>query len=408
MSDWGLPGRALVVCAVVAPALAACAVVSVAPAAQPDAGAVTAPVPSVQVTTGVPMPSPPPSASSAPSRTATVNVSGDLLWHNTLWRSAELDAARTGAERFDFEPQLESLRPYVSSADLAICHSEVPFAPAHGPYENYPTFAAPQEIAPALRETGWDICTTASNHSMDQGWEGLVRTVDVHRAAGLLTAGTYRTEEEAHTPVLYETDEGVTIAVVSQTFGLNGLSEPEGREWAVDLLDADEAIVDAAKARQAGADIVAVHMHAGDEYSSDVNAQQRAFAEAVTASPDVDLVFGQHAHVPQPIDKVNDTWVIYGAGNLIAASGPGEPRTYDGYVAQVTFTEQPDGSFEASAAEFAPTRITKLAGGRPARVLLIADELAAGSPLADELEASAARTRATVLSLGVEGLTERR
>ena len=355
-------------------------------------GSSTAPAPEV------PSSSPSPSSSSpAPRREVTINVSGDLLWHNSLWNSAEVDARTTGEPRFDFFPQLASLQAYVTGADLGICHSEVPFAEKEGPFRNYPLFAAPQEIAPAIKQVGWDLCTTASNHTMDAGWEGLVRTIDVHRAAGILTAGSYATEELAATPVMYTTDSGVDVAVISQTYGLNGIPKAKGKEWSVELLDADLAVAQARRAREAGADIVAVHIHAGDEYSSSINEQQRAYAEAVTASPDVDFLFGQHAHVVQPIDKVNGKWVVYGAGNLIASSGPAQPRTYDGYLAQVTFTEQADGSFVASAAEYAPTMITKHSGSRPARVYLIPDEL----------KASAARTRTTVNSLGVEGLTER-
>ena len=358
-----------------------------------------------------PAPPPPPLPTAPPTpfvpRTATINVSGDLLWHNSLWTSAARDARFTGEAEFDFAPQLASLEPYVSAADLAICHSEVPFAPAGGPYQNYPLFAAPQEAALGIRATGWDLCTTASNHTMDQGWEGLVRTVQVHRDAGILTAGSFATQEEAETPVIFTTDGGVRIAVISQTYGLNGLRKVQGREWSVQLLDADVAVAQARAAKAAGADIVAVHMHAGDEYSHEVNAQQAAFAEAVTAAPEVDLVFGQHAHVVQPITKVNGKWVVYGAGNLIAASGPAKPYTYDGYLAQFTFTEQEEGGFTATAAEYTPTFITPLRGGQPARVHLIPDALAAGTPLAEEMQRSAERTRTVVYSLGAEGLTER-
>lgn len=353
--------------------------------------------------TASPTPSPSPSA----LRSVTINVSGDLLWHNSLWDSAELDAKVTGEPRFDFFPQLASLQDYVAAADLAICHSEVPFAEKDGPFRNYPMFAAPQEIAPAIKEVGWDLCTTASNHTMDAGWDGLVRTIDVHEAAGIMTAGSYATEEAANTPVIYTTESGVDVAVISQTYGLNGIPKAKDKPWSVELLDADLAIAQAQRAREAGADIVAVHIHAGDEYSSSINEQQRSYAEQVTASPYVDFVFGQHAHVVQPIDRVNGKWVVYGAGNLIASSGPAKPRTYDGYIAQVTFTELSDGGFSATAAEFAPTMITSKSGSTPARVYLIPDELKAGTPLAGEMEASAARTRETVGSLGVEGLTER-
>ena len=94
-------------------------------------------------------------------------------------------------------------------------------------------------------------------------------------------------------------------------------------------------------------------------------------------------------------------------GNLIAASGPSQPYTYDGYVAQVRFTQGADGRFVATEAEYAPTMITKRSGGRPARVLLIPDEVKKGAAGSNAMVESAARTRARVNALHVEGLTER-
>lgn len=137
--------------------------------------------------------------------------------------------------------------------------------------------------------------------------------------------------------------------MISQTYGLNGLRKVQGREWSVQLLDADVAVAQARAAKAAG------------------------------------------------------------ASNLIAASGPAKPYTYDGYLAQFTFTEQEEGGFTATAtaAEYTPTFITPLRGGQPARVHLIPDALAAGTPLAEEMQRSAERTRTVVYSLGAEGLTER-
>lgn len=358
-------------------------------------------------------------------REFTVNVSGDLLWHDDLWMSAELDAAAAaGSEAsdgaMDFGPQLASIRDYVSAADLAICQSEVPFAPEGGPYRSYPSFAAPPQIAETLAETGFDVCTTASNHTLDAGWEGLVRTVDVHEAAGIGTVGSYRSEAEAAEPFLHtvDTEHGpVTVGIVSQTYSLNGIPLPAGREWSVGMLDAGRAIEDARAAREAGADVVLVHLHAGDEYQTDPNAEQLAFADRVTASGEVDLVFGQHAHWVQPVDRVNDTWVVYGAGNLIAHHELGAPGSYEGALFQFGFTEvldpeeddddgRPARTFEVTSAEYAPTLITPLAGDAPARLLLIPAERQRHPERAAEMDAAAARTREAVHRLGVEGLRE--
>ncbi len=334
----------------------------------------------------------------------TINVSGDLLWHNTLFEAAKRDA--TNGSEMDFAPMLSSLKPFVERASIAVCHSEVPFAPEGGPYTGYPAFAAPPVAADGIKATGWDICTTASNHTLDQGFDGLVRTVDQHQQAGLTTVGSYRTAEEAAAPVIVTSPEGVKVAFISQTYGFNGAPPPEGKEWAVSTLNADSAIAKAREARAAGADIVAVHMHAGEEYTSAPTSQQREFATAVTGTGEVDFVFGQHAHVVQPIGRVNDRWVVYGTGNLIAESGPGKPYSYDGLMAEAEFTEQADGTFKATAMTWAPILITGRKTQPANRALLIPSELAAGHPLSDKLTESAARTRQIVNSLSVEGLTE--
>lgn len=363
------------------------------------------PVSSPIVLTPLPSTEHSPAASAdAKPRTVSINFSGDLLWHNTLWRTAELDARASGTPGMDFYPQLSALTDYVSAADVAICHSEVPFAPEGGPFQNYPQFAAPPVIALALPQVGWDVCTTASNHSLDAGFAGLERTIAMHRAAGILTAGTFASPEARTTPVVFTTDDGIRVAVVSSTYGTNGIALPKDKPWSVTLMDIDDVLAQAHRARQV-ADIVVVHMHAGDEYVSLPNHQQQEFAKAMTASPDVDLVIGQHAHVVQPITTMNGKWVAYGAGNLMAQSGPAMPRTYDGYLATFTFTEQ-DGTFAATNAEFAPTFITAQRKGSAARVLVISEALAAGSGDPAALQASAARTRTTVRSLGADGLNE--
>lgn len=239
----------------------------------------------------------------------------------------------------------------------------MPFAEEGGPYGSYPTFTAPPQIAETLAETGFDVCTTASNHTLDAGWDGLVRTLDVHEAAGIGPVGSYRSREEAEAPFLrtVETEAGpVRVGIVSQTFSLNGIPLPAGREWSVGLLDAGRAVEQARQAREAGADVVLIHLHAGDEYRTEPNAEQLAFVEEVTASGEVDLVFGQHAHWVQPVDIVNGTWVAYGAGNLMAHHELGRPGTYEGAVFQFGFTEtdddgQPTGDFEVTSAEYAPT-----------------------------------------------------
>jgi len=366
---------------------------SPSPASSPDVSASTSTEPS-----------PAPSAAAA---SVTITVSGDLLWHNTVLSAAAEDHERTGAgKEFDFGPMFASVKPVIEGADLSICQSEVPFAKEGGPYRSYPVFAAPPEIADQMASLGFDYCTTTSNHALDQGFTGLKRTLDVWHDAGILTAGTFATRKDSLTPALFTTPEGITVAVVGGTYSLNGFVEPADAPWAVASLDPDEMLASAHRARQAGADIVLVQIHGGNEYSSEPNDQQWDLARKLTASDDVDLVYGQHVHVVQPWTKVNGKWVVFSVGNLIAQHLTNVPRGYEGVIGQFTFTAQADGTFKVDRAEYVPIYMTHYTPGSPARVLRVNDALDKGIGDRARLLVAEKRTRQTVLALGAKGLVE--
>ncbi len=351
-------------------------------------------------------------SSTREKRTATVVLSGDLLWHDTVWHSAAADHARTGrGTAFDFDPMFAALRPMIEAADLAVCHEEVPFAAAGAPYESYPVFAAPPEIATWIGSMGWDLCTTASNHAVDQGYDGLVRTANLLERAGVGHVGTFRTAAERRRPVIHTTEQGVRIAVVGGTYSLNGFPAPAGREWSISMWDVRNLLAQAGAARNAGADIVIVKYHGGSEYVAMPNAQQVALVRALTASPYVDLVAGEHAHVVQPITKVNGKWVVYGMGNAVGQSETSRPRAYEGITVSFTFRETVRGAgrgFVVDHAEYVPTYWNHYSSGRPVRIQRVVRALARGVGDQARLREALLATRAAVDLLGhARGLEER-
>ncbi len=329
-------------------------------------------------------------------RTARVVLSGDLLWHDTVWASARAD----GGGRFDFDPMFAALRPLVEGADLAVCHEEVPFAAPGAPLQSYPVFSAPPAIAAWIGSMGWDVCTTASNHAVDQGYDGLVRTADLLERAGVAHVGTFRTLRERRTPVIRTTDQGVRIAIVSGTYSLNGIPPPSGHEWSVSMWDAANLIAQARAAKLAGADIVIAKYHGGDEYSAVPNAQQVALARALTSSPYVDVVVGEHAHVVQPITKVNGKWVAYGLGNAVAQSETSRPRAYEGITVGFRFRETPNRGFVVDRAEYVPTYWNHYSAGRPIRIQRVVRALAGGLSDQARLREALTATRTAVNLLG--------
>jgi Bacterial capsule synthesis protein PGA_cap len=373
--------------------------------AQPAGDRAPAVDPSPTVSSSIQSPSPSSSPSKPPAKpqrtSVTVVMNGDLLWHNTLWFSAKEDAQRRGHGGYDFAPLLAGMKPVIASADLAICHEEVPLAPAGGPYRNYPIFSAPPQVVKAISATGYDVCTTASNHSLDQGFAGVRRTLDDLDRAKIAHAGTARTKAESQRPTIFTTRQGIKIGIVAATFSLNGLPMPEGKPWAVHRTK--ELLGRAHRARAAGADIVLAAVHIGTEYSTSENGQQVALARALTASPDVDLVYMHHPHVVQPWTVVNKKWVLYGVGNTVAQQEAN--RTYEGATGRFTFTRVGNGRFTVSKAEYIPTLVTFYQPGRPARLYHVSAKLktAKGSFRARLLDAQR-RTTATVMRKHPPGL----
>ncbi|MBZ8176361.1 hypothetical protein GSS88_00905 [Corynebacterium sp. 3HC-13] len=136
--------------------------------------------------------------------------------------------------------------------------------PPEGPFSGYPQFQAPPQIAQGVAQAGWDLYTTASNHSVDGGFPGIQRTMDAFQAAGIMTSGTSRTPEEDATPRIVTTASGVKVAVVNGTYGTNGL--PVDEPWMVQDLNPDTLLAKAKAAREAGADIVMVASQLPDNF----------------------------------------------------------------------------------------------------------------------------------------------
>jgi poly-gamma-glutamate capsule biosynthesis protein CapA/YwtB (metallophosphatase superfamily) len=262
---------------------------------------------------------PPPATSPTPTPTATatpqpgrpkrltVSVSGDLLPHLPV-----VDRART-ATGYDFAPLLRDLRPVVRRADVAFCHVETPMQP--GPPAGYPRFRTPPALARAIKATGWDACSTASNHSVDQGEAGVRSTIAALDRAKLGHTGS-AVSPRGRRRVLLLRRGGMAIAFLAYTVHTNGLPVPH--PWSVNLASPPRILRDARRARRKGADAVVVNLHWGTEYRHSPDAQQLRIARRLSGSKAITAIVGQHAHVVQPIRRVGGRWVVFGSGNLLS------------------------------------------------------------------------------------------
>jgi poly-gamma-glutamate capsule biosynthesis protein CapA/YwtB (metallophosphatase superfamily) len=315
--------------------------------------------------TATPEPPPPP-----PDVVLTLVAAGDVLLHQPVINSAAV------SDGYDFRPLFAPMDPWVQGADLALCHLEVPVAPPGTAPSGYPVFGAPVEIAEGLRAAGWDGCSTASNHSVDRGWAGLVATLDALDGAGLGHVGTARSETEAAAPQLYDVErEGgtVRIAHLSTTYGTNGIPLPADAPWSVETpIDTDALIEQSTAARDDGADLVVISVHCCVEYVSQATDEQQRIARAFADSGVVDLVIGHHAHVPQPIELLEGgprdegMWVAHGLGNYISNQDANccSARTDSGLLMTATIRRPADGPAAVTGVEWTAVTVDRAGGHR--------------------------------------------
>jgi poly-gamma-glutamate synthesis protein (capsule biosynthesis protein) len=342
-----------------------------------------------------------PSATPTPKlRTISIVSSGDILLHERLWAQAKADGTNGN---WDFFPQFAPLEPVISSADLALCHLETPLAKLDVGYEGYPTFNAPPQITDAITKLGFDMCGTASNHSLDQGFSGLVRTIEILDVAGIPHTGTAVSQAAASKPLIMDvkTENGVVkVGILSYTYGFNGFERDSDKLWSANLIEPEAIIAEAKLARSQGAEIVITKLHWGNEYTNKANEYQTTLAQQLADSGQIDLLDGSHSHSVQPITQINDTYVAYSHGNFVAAHR--EPTTIksEGLVTRWEFVEDNSGKFLLSCVQDVPTLIRD---DRPVRVIDVNKALETGEYYGEtkkRLEQAKSRSDETVRALG--------
>ena len=287
--------------------------------------------------------------------TFTMAAIGDIMCHNTQYN----DAYNKDTGAYDFSYVFDDISLYTKTADICVGNLETTFAGEDVGYSGYPTFNTPDSLAYELKDIGIDVLSTAGNHALDKGFNGLSRTIDVLNDADIAHTGTYKTEEEQNT-ILTKYVKGIKIAFVNFTYGTNGIKIPSGKEFCVNLIDNDLITKQLDLAKSQNPDIIVACMHWGNEYKTTPNDTQKELSTFLFQNG-VDIILGTHPHVLEPMEKqtvtledgtTKDGFVIYSLGNFI--SGQTAENTKTSIILNLTITKHTDGKITIDKAEYKP------------------------------------------------------
>lgn len=314
---------------------------------------------------------------------------GDIMAH-----MAQLNAQKMEDGTYDFNNNYVWMTPYFQKNDLMIGNIETTFAGEKQGYSTYPIFNTPDALLDALKNSGFDILSTANNHMYDQGSVGLFRTIQVLKAKNILFTGSR--ERETDPRFLIDLVKGIKIGIIGYTYEttgkdtgsvtINGLKIKNGDVPFINSFNPsniDETVAEwkseVHKMRQEGAQIVIMIVHWGNEYQTTPCNYQVALADSLNKMG-VDIIFGSHPHVVQPIDFILDsmnnhiTYISYSSGNFISNQRYETLENYnteDGLYTEIQILKTAHAPAQIYKINTIPTWVNRFANGEKFRYEVI-------------------------------------
>lgn len=284
-------------------------------------------------------------------KTVKLAVVGDIMVHDYQYNEAY--DPTTG--EYDFMHNFQDAKKYFAGNDLVIGNLELTFGGPDRPYASFPCFNTPDSFLDAVKDAGFNLLTTANNHSMDTGKAGLIRTLDKLDAYGIEHFGTYRSQEERD-QIFYKDVNGIRFAFLSYTYGTNGI--PVLDSYLVNLIEEDTMVPDIREARK-NADVVVVMPHMGNEYESYPRDIFVDWADMMFEAG-ADIVLASHPHVLQKMEYrkvdhgngVHDGFLIYSLGNFISSQTT--PPRNASIILHLTVEQVGDEAPNVTEASFVP------------------------------------------------------
>lgn len=234
----------------------------------------------------------------------------------------------SGGAAMDYASMIGDVLPLLADADLTVLNFE---GNVVGPPYGSTNSSAPSQLLNALAAAGVDMVQMANSRSIANGITGLNTTLRAIRGAGIEPIGAYATNEDfvdngGYT--IWEAD-GVRIAVVAFTKGMDNMALPAGSEQCVNLLYTDYAstyveintdgitdILD--RINKEKPDITVALLHWGSEFNDTHSASQLKIRDLLLENG-VDAIIGTHPHYVQEVDFNKDagTVVAYSLGDFI-------------------------------------------------------------------------------------------
>lgn len=304
---------------------------------------------------------------------------GDVLLHKPLQMKAnEYGYLRLWAQAI----------PVIKKADIAFANVEGPMAHNidvagrevlnaddrinHRVYTSYPLFNYNPNLAEALKETGFNVVSTANNHALDRESVGVDRTIEALKHIGLHYSGTVL--KGASTPwYTIIRRKGFSIAWIACTAGTNGREDHHNQVLYCYKRKDRRLIKNLVTQLKTQVDAIIITPHWGVQYQHTPDIKQKQFAKEMLDAGALAII-GSHPHVLQPMQKYitqdgRSTFIAYSLGNFVSYQGT--PKNRSTVILYLGLTRLSDHKTIINGIRFIPAYMQNRSGLEKIRLQLL-------------------------------------
>lgn len=280
--------------------------------------------------------------SAAGTRTVDLIAVGDDLIHSPVYKACK---TRKG---YNFDSLFRHIKNDVHAADISVINQETILVDRN--YSGYPSFGSPKAVADSVARAGFNVVTHATNHTLDRGTGAISGTLKYwnKKYPNIKVLGIHKSKSAAN-KVTVVNKNGIKIAMLNYTYGLNGRRLSTGKSYMVDLLTSKNKnkIKKDIKAAKKNSDFVIVFTHWGTEYRYSPDASQKRWTNFFLNNG-VDILIGTHPHVLEPYKMLKGKngrkmLVYYSLGNFVSSQKK-VPRLLGG-MAKITIAKDSKGTY---------------------------------------------------------------
>ena len=220
---------------------------------------------------------------------------GDVM----LDRGVEYMVSKYGSDDWKF-PFLK-VADFLKTGDVVFGNLEGPISDKGYRAGSIYSFEANPKTLEGLVYAGFNVMSVANNHMFDYTRSALEDTLDRLKEAGIVYVGAGSNLEEALTPKFLEIKGNKIAFLAYADFNVSSWEATQDLSGFTPLTE-DNLKNGIVAAEEAGADIVIVSFHFGEEYQQTPSAEQKKWAHFAVDNG-ANLVIGHHPHVVQPIEE---------------------------------------------------------------------------------------------------------